>query len=1059
MTTQQKHVFAVFASALLVATDVLASGTALFSDSVLFHASMDGSYVADVAKGGGTPLEQAGTNFVTGKFGQAALIGPDAGYVAYPQAGNLNPREGTATCWVRFTDWVPVRQGPDHFRLLRCGDGFFWGLNPFWYDYALGVGDRDFVFTRSAEIINAFRLNWMKQTDWIFLACTWQSGVARLYVNSNLSGETLDGNIGTIARLTDRMWLGQNEPYTYVMNGASAGTGHLAMDELTIYDRAMQPMEVRMLYEQAGVTAPVGGLLVSTKEYIITGKLEFWLSARALTNATEATTATAVFRRGNRVSQTTSLGPIVAGALHAVVDTARLKPGKYSLDVQLLDAKGNVVTSKTQAYAKQPLPEWVGNTLGKEPTVPAPFTSVETTGDLIRCWGRTYDFADNLLPARIVTLETNSVLASPMTVRLGVKEADKVAWHSVPCTKKDVPEKAANRAVFRRQGESDGVRVTALSECEFDGTVWLTVTAEPVAGPVELQGIRVDVPIDTATIRGIDTGMEAHFGVVDPDALFLACGDVTNLPPLRTMGVYNTQAGMLLGTVRWIRRGPNEAQDEARRKEAPLDWVAGPQSAEWAKWRPTTLRAVRDGKTLTACEIELNVVEGPYTLKAPLTFTFYIQGLPVKPLPSDLYFYRAGGSRSSLGSREPLATDTKIRRLRLLDKLEFSDYFFSQYDYCDRDEVCPPSVENEAEMERCRQRLAPAVKQGIPALAYMSTCVVRKPEYLPDWSANSGAEVVTLDSSYADFAIWNMNEYIRKLRAEKLPIDGIYFDNTLYIFGADDVTGLGWVDAQGKRWPSFDMRRYWDFRKRMFISLSQLVGPRLRMADNIPEIRAPFLSFSTRFVLGEGHIFMQPPAHDFDRNLLLSYRTKYSPLVLSAGCTWFSTPIAYLDQPKDRRYMLGAEYGPTDFVVGLAYLHGISADGYSGQHYPHTFRLYEALDYFDLRGDTVKFTGYWENGDRVKTDNPEVPVSLYTRLGRAMLFAVNLSKEPQTVHVKLDFARLGLRSFAGIRISDPFYAERFFVENDSFTFTIPGRAYRPMIVCDDVIGDTDVVAP
>ncbi|MDD5706916.1 MAG: hypothetical protein PHR35_13415, partial [Kiritimatiellae bacterium] len=265
-------------SVLFLLGNTWVADAALFGESVIFHASMDGSYVADVAKGGGAPLEQAAPHFVPGKFGQAALIGPDAAYVAYAQAGNFNPREGTATCWVRFTDWTPFQQGPDRLYLLRCGDGFYWGFNPYWHDFALGVGEKDFTFTRTAEILNAFRLNWMKRTDWIFLACTWQNGIARLYVNNNLSGETLDGNIGEIPRLADRIWLGQKEPYSYAMRGASKGTGHLAVDEFTIYDRAMQPMEVRLLYEQAGRTEPEGGLLVSTKEYPIAAKLEFWLS-------------------------------------------------------------------------------------------------------------------------------------------------------------------------------------------------------------------------------------------------------------------------------------------------------------------------------------------------------------------------------------------------------------------------------------------------------------------------------------------------------------------------------------------------------------------------------------------------------------------------------------------------------------------------------------------------------------------------------------------------------------------------------------------------------------
>jgi hypothetical protein len=57
----------------------------------------------------------------------------------------------------------------------------------------------------------------------------------------------------------------------------------------------------------------------------------------------------------------------------------------------------------------------------------------------------------------------------------------------------------------------------------------------------------------------------------------------------------------------------------------------------------------------------------------------------------------------------------------------------------------------------------------------------------------------------------------------------------------------------------------------------------------------------------------------------------------------------------------------------------------------------------------ARWLPYWENGDVVKTNDPKVKVSVYTRAGRgAMLVVSNLGSAAQEVEATLVPARLGL---------------------------------------------------
>jgi len=110
----------------------------LDQSDVLFYAPFDGTVTPALALGGKTPQTDGQPTFQAGRRGQAVVCQDKQFSLAYPAAGNLDPRHGSLSLWVAPVAWrhgdgraviparaaplaAPVAPRPTRTRGGRCG--------------------------------------------------------------------------------------------------------------------------------------------------------------------------------------------------------------------------------------------------------------------------------------------------------------------------------------------------------------------------------------------------------------------------------------------------------------------------------------------------------------------------------------------------------------------------------------------------------------------------------------------------------------------------------------------------------------------------------------------------------------------------------------------------------------------------------------------------------------------------------------------------------------------------------------------------------------------------
>lgn len=126
---------------------------------------------------------------------------------------------------------------------------------------------------------------------------------------------------------------------------------------------------------------------------------------------------------------------------------------------------------------------WENNTLGKEETVPPPWTPLVREGDVLKVWGRAFSFADRAWPAAITT-QNREVWSSPpeLTLRTaGGSLAEAVPGPVV------FGEVGATRAAVTQTTVLPDAEVKAACTVEFDGFCKIEIEVVPTSGDLRLE--------------------------------------------------------------------------------------------------------------------------------------------------------------------------------------------------------------------------------------------------------------------------------------------------------------------------------------------------------------------------------------------------------------------------------------------------------------------------------------------------------------------------------------------------------------------------------------------
>ncbi len=193
-----------------------------------------------------------------------------------------------------------------------------------------------------------------------------------------------------------------------------------------------------------------------------------------------------------------------------LIELGELAPGKYTVELALVDAAGKELAAATSKFEKkneaEEFAKWWNNDIGNTETLLEPFEPLEVKRSLlggktsIACTRRVYEFGSLGLP-RQIQANGGPVLAGPARVVLTVDGKE----YSVPTDKKmKVTGKQDWRVDFEcRPVSVAGVAFSATGWMEQDGLVEIELTYAPAlepAGPaVEIDELRIEWPIAQST--------------------------------------------------------------------------------------------------------------------------------------------------------------------------------------------------------------------------------------------------------------------------------------------------------------------------------------------------------------------------------------------------------------------------------------------------------------------------------------------------------------------------------------------------------------------------------
>ena len=165
--------------------------------------------------------------------------------------------------------------------------------------------------------------------------------------------------------------------------------------------------------------------------------------------------------------------------------------GRYPVLVRSRDAAGAVLKEQKFEYSREK-PPWLGNTLGKERTIPKPWTPMEVEGANVEIVGRKITLGKGGLPEQIETLGRR-VLNAPVRIRVAGNAGNGALEGRVI----QFTEKADDRVAWISRLDGHGLRADLDTWMEFDGLLCCRVSLHPLdAERTELVRLEVEFPMD-----------------------------------------------------------------------------------------------------------------------------------------------------------------------------------------------------------------------------------------------------------------------------------------------------------------------------------------------------------------------------------------------------------------------------------------------------------------------------------------------------------------------------------------------------------------------------------
>lgn len=171
----------------------------------------------------------------------------------------------------------------------------------------------------------------------------------------------------------------------------------------------------------------------------------------------------------------------------------KLVPGKYSVDVCLMDSKGKKIAGQTTEFTKLDIPVWLKERKGLEGLssgwVPAPWIPVTEQNGIVSLWGRKYILQKGSLIKQLIS-QNMPLLASGINIKY-LKDGKE---YTINMLAPEFPLRDRGRLEAVQKGKSPHFLLTAKQCIEFDGMDRLALNISP-GNKLKVDKLWLDIPL------------------------------------------------------------------------------------------------------------------------------------------------------------------------------------------------------------------------------------------------------------------------------------------------------------------------------------------------------------------------------------------------------------------------------------------------------------------------------------------------------------------------------------------------------------------------------------
>jgi len=609
-------------------------------------------------------------------------------------------------------------------------------------------------------------------------------------------------------------------------------------------------------------------------------------------------------------------------------------------------------------------PAWLASTAGKSDEVLPPWTPLELSGSEVGVWGRTYEFEALPWPSSVVSGDAK-VLARPITLT-GTADGIEFAWTGpTPQTVEAKPHvvRLATRA------DSDSVRCEGAVAIEYDGMIRSDFKLVPKKERALIQKLALEITLPREHAKYLHQ-WPGRWG---------SCGNSAALPEDGYGGAFKPFV--------WL-------GDEWR----GLAWFSPSDRNFFIKEGEHAIEIRQEGDVVI---LRVNLITEPLSIREPLEYTFGFQATPVKPMKPDAWDFRICHMGAYGLEDRPLEPGSG-KKITVLDRLaELGVRTICFHEQWTDIQAYPKTTHG----EKLKKLVDACHEHDIQILLYhgyeMSTiapewdeyheqCLVQprrggyKRKYQPE--PDQTAYVVCYRSKWQDFFAHHLQKLI-----EEYGIDGVYLDGTSEPWGcANQNHGCGYVrpdGSVGKTYPFFDTR---SMMKRIY-TMVKAHNPKGQV--NVHQstcMTIPTLSFATSYWDGEQLQSVGREGAAQDVLPLDAFRTEFM------GHN-FGVPAELLHYRSGpfKRFEATSAALLHDVPVRPARLSDVEVSS----------KMWKTMDAFGRSQAT--WLPYWENNGYVRTNSPNVKVSLYNRPQKGLIAVVaNMGREACSAEVAFNLDAL-----------------------------------------------------